>query len=501
MPGCDHPKSLGGSKEASMQTIRTVFFALMVVALLVSAVSPAGAEPRGPAVTVSGMGGYTLLSTDTDLSVAPYVGARLGFMLNQYFGIEGSWGYTRSKFDVSGDEDVPIKTYGADLLINIIPEGGVNPFLIAGWAQQDVRPDVPSTHPEYSSQDRHFNGWEAGLGLKIKLWGSGSTRGSLRLEGRDVYAKWDGFAVTGDSWQHTIYATGGITLDWGPNSDKDSDGDGVPDKKDQCPGTPRGARVDAVGCPLDGDGDGVPDGIDICPGTPGGAKVDDKGCPIDSDGDSVPDGIDKCPDTPKGAQVDAVGCPIDSDGDGVPDGIDTCPNTPQGAQVDAVGCPIDSDGDGVPDGIDECPDTPADTLVDPKGCPLPEEAKELLDTGSLIMRDIQFQTNSATLKPTSYPALEKVGQILAAWPELKLEVAGYTDNTGNVNYNKELSLKRAQSVADYIENLYPSIGADQMTVAGYGVEFPIATNDTAEGRSKNRRVEFKVLSQGTLEKK
>jgi outer membrane protein OmpA-like peptidoglycan-associated protein len=139
--------------------------------------------------------------------------------------------------------------------------------------------------------------------------------------------------------------------------------------------------------------------------------------------------------------------------------------------------------------------------VDAKGCPLPEEAKELLDTGSLIMRDIQFETNSATLKPTSYPALEKVGQILAAWPQLELEVAGYTDDTGNADYNKELSLKRAQAVADYIRNLYPAIGADQMKVAGYGEDFPIATNETAEGRAKNRRVEFKVLSQGTLEKK
>src|SRR3546814_14529130 len=60
---------------------------------------------------------------------------------------------------------------------------------------------------------------------------------------------------------------------------KDSDGDGVPDDADLCPGTAQGVKVDAKGCPLDSDGDGVPDGIDQCPGTPPGVAVDAKGCP------------------------------------------------------------------------------------------------------------------------------------------------------------------------------------------------------------------------------
>ena len=63
----------------------------------------------------------------------------------------------------------------------------------------------------------------------------------------------------------------------------DSDGDGVPDSRDRCPNTPKGAPVDANGCPLDSDGDGVPDYKDKCPGTPKGAKVDAKGCEIMAD--------------------------------------------------------------------------------------------------------------------------------------------------------------------------------------------------------------------------
>ncbi|MEJ2463144.1 MAG: OmpA family protein [Candidatus Thiodiazotropha sp.] len=90
----------------------------------------------------------------------------------------------------------------------------------------------------------------------------------------------------------------------------DADGDGVLDSKDQCPGTPAGAKVDANGCELDSDGDGVVDSKDQCPGTPAGAKVDAKGCELDSDGDGVVDSKDQCPNTPAGATVDARGCAV-----------------------------------------------------------------------------------------------------------------------------------------------------------------------------------------------
>ena len=88
----------------------------------------------------------------------------------------------------------------------------------------------------------------------------------------------------------------------------DSDGDGVLDEDDECPGTPKGVAVDSVGCPLDSDGDGVYDYEDECPGTPEGVEVDSVGCPLDSDGDGVYDYEDECPGTPKGATVDARGC-------------------------------------------------------------------------------------------------------------------------------------------------------------------------------------------------
>lgn len=83
----------------------------------------------------------------------------------------------------------------------------------------------------------------------------------------------------GECW----ITAGGIQekrVDCGDMMAVDSDGDGVTDDKDMCPGTPRGAPVDARGCPLDSDGDGVPDYLDKCPGTKAGAKVDKDGCEI-----------------------------------------------------------------------------------------------------------------------------------------------------------------------------------------------------------------------------
>lgn len=220
---------------------------------------------------------------------------------------------------------------------------------------------------------------------------------------------------------------------------------------------------------------------------------------VDSDGDGVMDGQDKCPDTPHGATVDMNGCPSDADGDGVFDGIDQCPDTPRGAAVDDRGCPMDSDGDGVYDGIDRCPDTPQGTKVDAQGCPISEKEAELLDTGKLRLRNVFFDTNKATLKPESYAALDEAGQILEKWPQLKIEVGGHTDSQGAEAYNMDLSRRRAQAVLDYLTGKF-KINADQYTVKGYGESNPIASNDTAQGRAQNRRVELTVLNKEVLKK-
>jgi len=277
-----------------------------------------------------------------------------------------------------------------------------------------------------------------------------------------------------------------VSFMWGPRIHlKDSDEDGVPDRRDDCPGTPRGAIVDERGCPMDSDGDGVYDGLDRCPDTPRGWPVDEYGCPLDSDGDGVPDGKDACPNTPAGALVDERGCPMDSDGDGVYDGLDKCPNTPAGAIVDADGCPLDSDGDGVYDGLDKCPNTPEGIAVGSDGCPLAaplfvEEQKEL------VLEGVFFKLNSAELTLNSTEVLRQVADSLLAWPDVRMEIGGHTDSSGREQYNVELSYRRAASVRDYL--ISQGVPAGRLVVQGYGESDPIADNNTAEGRAKNRRV-------------
>jgi len=257
----------------------------------------------------------------------------------------------------------------------------------------------------------------------------------------------------------------------------DSDGDGVLDNLDKCPGTPKGVKVDKVGCPLDSDGDGVADNLDKCPGTPKGVKVDKVGCPLDSDGDGVADYLDKCPGTPKGVKVDKVGCPLDSDGDGVVDYLDKCPDTPKGVKVDASGCPLDSDGDGVADYLDKCPDTLEGAPVNSVGC--------------WSIKGINFDNNKSNIKPQYQGLLDENVAVLKKNPSVKVQIQGHTDSKGSEAYNQALSERRAEAVKNYIAAA--GIGASRISSRGYGEKNPIATNETAEGRAKNRRIEVKII--------
>jgi len=280
----------------------------------------------------------------------------------------------------------------------------------------------------------------------------------------------------------------------------DTDKDGVADGIDKCPNTPVGATVDAAGCPTDTDSDGVVDGVDKCPNTPRGAVVDATGCPVDTDKDGVPDGIDKCPNTPAGAMVDTLGCPLDTDKDGVPDGIDKCPNTPPGSKVDATGCPslpaIDSDGDGVPDTLDKCPNTPRGMAVDAKGCPVLFQTQPAAPGAppprpTYVLKGVTFPSGKSVLTPQSYATLDQVAGVLIANPDIRIEIAGYTDNTGSRMINVRLSAARAFAVRAYLAR--KGVAPSRMTAKGYGPAEPVAPNTTVAGRAQNRRVELHKL--------
>jgi len=296
-------------------------------------------------------------------------------------------------------------------------------------------------------------------------------------------ARLDGSAANSDGFfdKHDRYMQFSAGLRANLGKAKDTDGDGVSDKKDKCPDTPTGVKVDVNGCPFDTDGDGVADYQDKCPDVQGLAAL--QGCP-DADADGVADNDDRCPNTPAGVRVDAAGCPLDADGDKVPDHLDKCPDTPAGVSVDANGCPLDRDGDGVPDYQDRCPNRPGPASN--KGCPeIKAEQKKILNEAT---RYIQFDYNKSTLKPSSYPRLDQMVQILTEYPDYSLSIAGHTDSKGDDNYNLKLSYERAAAARAYL--LSKGTPAARIEARGYGETKPVADNQTAAGQALNRRVDF-----------
>jgi OOP family OmpA-OmpF porin len=198
---------------------------------------------------------------------------------------------------------------------------------------------------------------------------------------------------------------------------------------------------------------------------------------LDSDGDGVNDDKDQCPDTPILAMVDQRGCPLDTDGDGVYDYLDQCPGTPHGVSVDKWGCPADSDRDGVYDADDMCPDTPYGAEVNEKGC--------------WVLKGILFDSGKWDIKSEMSPILDEVVVVLQKQPALSVEIQGHTDSMGDVAYNKKLSENRAKAVMEYF--VKKGVGAKRLSAAGLGETRPIASNDTAEGRAMNRRVQLNPM--------
>jgi OOP family OmpA-OmpF porin len=126
--------------------------------------------------------------------------------------------------------------------------------------------------------------------------------------------------------------------------------------------------------------------------------------------------------------------------------------------------------------------------VDAKGCPppppppavIPEPKKEL------VLERVFFETDKATLKPESTETLDKVAASLKDFPDIKIQVAGHTDNTGSAAHNMKLSEARAATVMNYL--ISKGVNPAMLSAKGYGKTEPIADNKTAEGRAQNRRV-------------
>jgi outer membrane protein OmpA-like peptidoglycan-associated protein len=262
------------------------------------------------------------------------------------------------------------------------------------------------------------------------------------------------------------------------NGCPDSDSDGIADKDDACPNNAGLANLQ--GCP-DSDGDGIADKDDTCPNEKGLASL--AGCP-DSDGDGVADKNDTCP-TVKGL-ANLAGCP-DTDGDGIADKDDTCPNEKGSSSLG--GCP-DTDGDGIADKDDKCPNEAG--VSSEQGCPekkiSAEEKVKVEQQLKMIAKKVQFETGKSVITKASLLELDKVLAFMNEYPGSKFVVEGHTDNVGVAANNLKLSQSRADAVKKYFTD--KGISGDRITATGYGQTKPIANNATPAGKATNRRVEI-----------
>ncbi len=232
--------------------------------------------------------------------------------------------------------------------------------------------------------------------------------------------------------------------------------------------------------------------------------------PKDSDKDGIDDAHDACPfaEGPKSDDPTANGCPPpkDTDKDGLSDDVDACPRLagPKTEDPSTTGCPpppaapppapcpdADRDKDGITNDADACPDTAGKPDADPKknGCPM-----AFVQNGRIeIAQMVRFKTDSAEiLGKDSEDVLEAVAKVLADHPEIKqVRIEGHTDNKGPAERNRTLSAGRAAAVVKWLGA--HGVAADRTTSAGFGPDKPLGPNDTEDGRTKNRRVEFHIV--------
>jgi OOP family OmpA-OmpF porin len=127
-------------------------------------------------------------------------------------------------------------------------------------------------------------------------------------------------------------------------------------------------------------------------------------------------------------------------------------------------------------------------LVRPPSTPTTSPPTTVSGEPRPVVLNVNFATNSDTILPQYYSDLNKLGEVLSLYPQTRVEIAGYTDSRGSLAYNQSLSERRAESVKRYLVERF-SITPAYVGAKGYGPSDPIASNDTSEGREKNRRVQ------------
>lgn len=241
----------------------------MMTALALWGAFPADAQAgnRAKAFSLTPMVGGYVFEGDQNLDNDETYGLALGYSFSSRWESEAVLNFTDTGAETGGGGDVEVYVYHLDALCHFVPEGPAVPYLALGLGGISFDGGGDENDDDFIV--------DYGLGLKYFFAEDFALRGDVR------------HVIAFEDPDHNLIYTLGLTWQLGgakapvpTERERDSDGDGVPDRRDQCPDTPKGVPVDRNGCPLDSDEDGVPDYRDKCPNTRKGEFVDEEGCTL-----------------------------------------------------------------------------------------------------------------------------------------------------------------------------------------------------------------------------